>query len=96
MPLLEVSSTMLETKISLMQGYVLKLMMLADTSTCALTGDGQLLTWGEAASCSLGYSGNQRQYIPRHVGGALTEHVIVQASFSMNCKICSALHHLRL
>ena len=54
----------------------------ADTSTCALTGDGQLLTWGEAASCSLGYSGSQRQYIPRLVGGALTEHVIVQAGLS--------------
>ena len=52
----------------------------ADTTTCALTGDGQLLTWGEAASCSLGYTGNQRQYIPRLVGGAIADRVIVQVS----------------
>ena len=40
--------------------------------------DGQLLTWGEASTDSLGYSGVQRQYIPRPVGGPLSDNVVVQ------------------
>ena len=97
MPLLVVSSTMLEPKTSLMQGYVLTLVMLADTSTCALTGDGQLLTWGEAASCSLGLLWQPAAvHTSSWLVGALTEHVIVQASYPIKWKIYNALHLLRL
>ena len=50
----------------------------ADSCTAAITGDGQLLTWGEASTDSLGYSGVQRQYIPRPVAGPLSDNVVVQ------------------